>query len=235
MSQVLGTNQILHKFQAKNRDSEEFVNYFVKFLPENRIEDAIDLMILHYMPDELLSVAVDLPSKPKAVQAYAEVLRKTAKNEKLTLACFREGSDELVAVNFLTVQHKINLKGGFVHEEKAWQIYYGLVVSETIKADAFGKYGVDSYLSAYGMCVDRRYRNRGIATEMLRARCPLLKLIGLEVTATIFTVYGTQKAAAKAEWEDVYIRSYADINKEYPELDFSKNSEENFKIMAKKI
>lgn len=226
------SDQILHCFKAKNLDSDEIVQYYVKFLPLNRIDEALSLMISDYIPDELLSASIDLLNKPKAVAAYVKMLKGTAENQKLTIACFREGHDDIVAVNFLCVVNKADLKPGFVHEEKAWEIYYGLVVDEAISADVCGKYGVDSYLSAYGMCVSRRYRNRGIATEMLKARGSVLNLIGLKVTATIFTVHGTQKAALNAGWEDVHVRSYVDINKQYPDFDFSKIIVENSKIMA---
>lgn len=225
-------DQVIRRFKAKDLDSEELVEYFIKFLPENCIDDAVNFMISDYMPDELLSASIDLPNKPKAVDAYATLLKEAAEQQKLTIACFRERSDELIAVNFLHVLQKSALKPGFTHEEKVWEVYFGLVVDETIRADVFGKYGVDSYLSAYGMCVDRRYRNRGIATEMLKARCPILEMLGLKVTATIFTVHGTQKAALKAGWEDVHVRSYAEINKQYPEFDFSNIKVENSKIMA---
>jgi RimJ/RimL family protein N-acetyltransferase len=64
------------------------------------------------------------------------------------------------------------------------------------RADIMGKFNVERYLSAYGLCINSAYRRRGIATEMLRARVPYLKAFGLKVTATAFTGTGSQKAAA---------------------------------------
>lgn len=43
--------------------------------------------------------------------------------------------------------------------------------------------------------MNRKYRGRGIATEMLKARRPFLEALGLKVTSTAFTGIGTQKAA----------------------------------------
>lgn len=75
------SDQILHCFKAKNLDSDETVQYYVKFLPLNRINEALNLMISDYIPDELLSVSIDLPNKPKAVAAYVKMLKKTAENQ----------------------------------------------------------------------------------------------------------------------------------------------------------
>lgn len=68
--------------------------------------------------------------------------------------------------------------------------------------NVFEHYNVKEYLTAYGLCVDTEYRNRGLATEMLKARAPLLKALGLKVTTASFTGTGSQKAAAKAGYEE---------------------------------
>jgi RimJ/RimL family protein N-acetyltransferase len=64
------------------------------------------------------------------------------------------------------------------------------------RANTFEKFNVDRYLSAYGLCINKAYRRRGIATEILKARVPYMKLFGLKVTSTAFTGIGSQKAAA---------------------------------------
>ena len=55
------------------------------------------------------------------------------------------------------------------------------------QANLYEKYGVERYLAGYGLAVNRDYRGRGIATEMLKARVPLLKALGLTLTSTAFT------------------------------------------------
>ena len=63
------------------------------------------------------------------------------------------------------------------------------------------RYGVDQYLTAYGLAINKRYRGRGIATEMLKARVPICRAFGIKVTSTNFTALGSQLAAAKAGFE----------------------------------
>lgn len=53
----------------------------------------------------------------------------------------------------------------------------------------------------YGMGVSREYRYRGIATEFLKGRLPMMRELGIPFTSTLFSADGTQKAAAKAGYE----------------------------------
>lgn len=62
----------------------------------------------------------------------------------------------------------------------------------------FNKYNVDKYLGGFGLSVDPRYRKRGIATELLKARRSLLIDNDLKLTSTGFSGIGSQKAAEAA-------------------------------------
>ena len=98
--------------------------------------------------------------------------------------------------------------------------------------DVYAAYKVDKYLTAYGLCVDPKYRGRGIATEMLKARVPILKGLGLKVTSTAFSAIGSQTAAKNAGFEDVYVINYSNLEKIFPGFDFSKSVTKIFKTMA---
>lgn len=65
------------------------------------------------------------------------------------------------------------------------------------QADVFNRYGVDKYLCGLGLSVNPLYRSRGIATEIINARIPLLKHLGLTLTSTAFSAVGSAKAASK--------------------------------------
>lgn len=101
--------------------------------------------------------------------------------------------------------------------------------------DVYKAYNVDQYLTAYGLCVNPEYRGRGVATEMLKARAPILKALGLKVTSTAFTGIGSQTAAKKAGYDEVFVIPFADIEKMIPGFDFSKNVTKYFKTMALKL
>lgn len=105
----------------------------------------------------------------------------------------------------------------------------------TKQFDIFDHFQVDRYLSAYGLCVDPEYRGRGIATEILKARVPYMKAFGLKVTATAFTAIGSQAAAKKAGFEDIFAIPYMELDKMFPKFDFSLNPTKVYKTMALSI
>ena len=88
---------------------------------------------------------------------------------------------------------------------------------------------------AVGLCVDNKFRGRGIATEILKARAPLMKEIGLEVTSSIFSTVGAQKAAKAAGYEENYSVNYDDCHKKFPELNFSHVTKMSCKVLSMKV
>lgn len=82
---------------------------------------------------------------------------------------------------------------------------FGVMAHAQRQFNVFQHYNVSEYLIAYGLCVDTMYRQRGIATEMLKARGPLMSALGLQVTTTAFTGIGSQKAAAKAGYVENFV------------------------------
>lgn len=81
----------------------------------------------------------------------------------------------------------------------------------------------------------KNYRKRGIATEFLKARVSILKALNLEVTSTIFTVIGSQRAAKKANYDEVFSIKWMDVGKVFKDFDFTKGVAECCKILDFKI
>lgn len=71
-------------------------------------------------------------------------------------------------------------------------------------ANIYDTYGVNEFLGGIGLVVNCKYRGRGIATEMLKARKPFLKATGFQLTSTAFTGIGSQKAAKHAGYDENY-------------------------------
>ena len=85
------------------------------------------------------------------------------------------------------------------------------------------------------MIVTKSYRHRGIAVEMLKARVEILKAFNVDVTSTIFTVIGSQKAAVKANYEEILSVKWSEIAELFPNFDFSLSDCESCKIFDLKI
>lgn len=103
------------------------------------------------------------------------------------------------------------------------------------KFDAAEHYGVDHFLYGIGLVVKSTYRGRGIATELLKARAPFMKHLGLTMTSTIFSGIGSQKAAEGAGYTDDFVISYEEIEQNFPTLDFSAATATHCKTQSLKI
>lgn len=98
------------------------------------------------------------------------------------------------------------------------------------KFNVFDHFNVDHYLYGVGLCVDERYRGRGIAAEILKARALFLQVLNLSVTSTVFTTIGSQKASMKAGFTEQMSTSYEEIQKNFPAMDFSEANASHCKI-----
>lgn len=101
--------------------------------------------------------------------------------------------------------------------------------------NVFEKYKVNAFLTEYGLVTNRIYRNRGIATQFLKARVPILKALNLQVTSNLFTVIGSQKAAINANFDEVFAIKWTDVRNLFKDFDFSKSNAEFCKIFDFKI
>jgi GNAT superfamily N-acetyltransferase len=101
--------------------------------------------------------------------------------------------------------------------------------------DVMDHYKVDRFLSAQGLCVDSKFRGRGIATEILKARAPLMACIGLEVTSAIFSTLGAQKAALAAGYDWNYSIEFTELDKKVSGMDFSNGHGRSCQILSLKV
>lgn len=100
------------------------------------------------------------------------VFWKRVLSMKMSIVCFKEGSDEMAAVNLMYVSQNIPeipenrvFRGNAMQQLKSFYDFYGETTTSPYKV-----HNVDAYLSAVGLGVTKKYRQRGIAVEMLRAR-----------------------------------------------------------------
>ena len=103
------------------------------------------------------------------------------------------------------------------------------------KYDVYDVFKVEQYLTAYGLSVSSKYRGRGIATEILKARVPFCKAFSIPLTATLFTARISQKAAVKAGFTDGISVAYDDLAKIDPRFYFPNIESKELKLMCLKI
>lgn len=90
-------------------------------------------------------------------------------------------------------------------------------------------------MCAAGLYVDQKYRNRGIAVEMLKARHELGRAVGIQVSSNVFSSLGAQKAAAKVGFEESFSMLYSELPKLTADGHYPNIKDEYMKIMSKKL
>jgi GNAT superfamily N-acetyltransferase len=101
--------------------------------------------------------------------------------------------------------------------------------------NVFDHYKVDAYLGAMGLSVLPKYRGRNIGAQILKARVPLCKAIGVKLTTTVFTAIASQVLAKKVGFEDNYEETYEDMAKLGPHLTFHGINSKSCKLASLRI
>lgn len=220
-------------FKAKAPDSDELVNYTVQDLPEDRFEEAIEHLIGVFIHDEPMCRSKKLAEQPESVEGIREMWRELVQ-QRMALVCFQEGSDEIVGLNMTYVSSKDD-KEEHVVKGSLWQEVFDAVVYFSEQGNVYDKFQVTEYLAAMGLSVSPKYRGRGIATEILRARIPLCRATGLKLTSTVFTATGSQIPAAKVGFEESFAMEYAELAKANPRFVFPGVQATHCKMMSMRI
>ncbi|XP_055310841.1 uncharacterized protein LOC129573786 [Sitodiplosis mosellana] len=161
-----------------------------------------------------------MSNDPVAVEDFG-TMWKFIIQQKSTLVCFKEGSDDMIGVNLNLVSSKndhfleeINKQNQSVNSKLLIDIL-GLMYKDF---DTYEHYDVDEYLTSFGLVVDRKYRDRRIGEQFLRSRKPFCEAFGIKLTSTIFTSNFSNKIADNVGFKLDRVLSYADIRNDYPEF-----------------
>jgi hypothetical protein len=97
--------QIYHTFKAKDKDSDQLINYHVQDAPKDRFEEIVDFMVRDFLPYEAMCESKGVPKNEKCVEYFRELWRDFLKN-MVTLCCFKENCNDLISANVLFVHNK---------------------------------------------------------------------------------------------------------------------------------
>lgn len=98
-------SKIYHKFFAKDRNSENLIEYQIKKLPENLFENALELYERDFLPDETMCSTKGIHENENSLKEILSFWRHTME-EHLSLACFKSNNNELVAINVMCIKSK---------------------------------------------------------------------------------------------------------------------------------
>lgn len=218
-----------------DEDGVNLATYSIEDLQENYFEDTIKIMRYKHLVDEPMYSSKGVLDCPQSLQEMIFNWRKMMK-QKISLVCFKEGCDKIVAVNILGVVTEKEFDAPHNYQGRPWVEVNNL--KKFIKNnffDPFSHYNVDKVMFAAGLYVDEKYRKRGIAVQMLKAREEIAKAVGIEVSSNVFSSHGAQRAAEKCKFDENFSIKYAELPKFTKDGDFHDIREETMKIMSKKF
>ena len=97
--------KVWHRFRARDLNSDKLVEFRIEDLLESRVEDAFIHMKENYLKDEPFSEALggynDMEHFKDYKRGWTAILA-----QKMPLVCYKEGSDEIVGLNWNFVVHK---------------------------------------------------------------------------------------------------------------------------------
>lgn len=193
--------KVYHKFSVKDKESNEIVNYKVVLLLSKYFDESLDMLLKYYVKDETFCRSKRLCEKKEALEMCSEAW-SVALEQHLSIGCFKEGSNKLIAVNVMIIAH-FDDEDFCLNQQELVDILEVLTYTSK-QFNPFEHYKVSKYLTDYGLLVHPDYRKLGIATEMLKARIPMMKELGIELTASDFTGTGSQIAAMRAGYTETY-------------------------------
>ena len=123
-------------------------------------------------------------------------------NENISIFCHEGGKSEMVAINILGICSKDDDNTSFQVKSKDLSDMFMVMKYAEEKFNVFNYYGVEKYVTDFGLSVQQNFRKKGIATEMLKVRITLMQLLDINLTSTVFTGLGAQIAAKKIGFEE---------------------------------
>ncbi|XP_053698420.1 uncharacterized protein LOC128745385 [Sabethes cyaneus] len=203
--------KVWHRFQVRNPSTGTVETYCVQDLPPHRLDDAIEHMCRYFLCDEPICASLNLAQDPVGVEEITAIWRSIARQQCIVV-CFEEGRDEIVGLNMLTVISKEDSPLDVQFQSAAVKTFVECTVYMTNEAKLFERYQhANRFLSAWGLSVHPRYRGRGIATEILKARIAICRAFGLQLSATVFSHPGSQVPASKVGFRDVFAVKFTDL------------------------
>jgi len=97
----LQDSKIYSTFKAKDKDSDEIIEYSIQDIPEDKFEEAINLYFEHFIKDEVRK----LHENQNALIELRHVWMEGIKKSRLGVACFK-CDGEMVGVNILSITDK---------------------------------------------------------------------------------------------------------------------------------
>jgi len=210
------------RFERTMKDGS-LKNFKIHEVPEGWNEHIYQFMIDNYMYEEPFSVASGVCDEPEGFE-ITKRFWKWALTLNTCMVCSEDGVEENqqpTIVSFNVLLRFVKGSDEIPDYAKEPVSLLRILDDVTNRFNVYEHFRVNEYLGDAGLAVGTAYRGLGIVGEMLNARIPLCKALGIKVTETIFTSKATQIAARKGGFEPLMELEYSvleeKLNVKFPE------------------
>jgi len=185
------------------------VKFRIQQLTPDLRDAAIDHMTQYFVKREPLTAHLDFSTEPESIESIRELWRAGAAIGIGLVALLDDDSNPptIIGVNMTSLSKK-QKEDEKVLPGKKFNIVMDAVGQLTTEGNLFERYGVDEYMTAYGLSVHPDYHGLNVGNHLLAAREPLCKMVGIKMSATVFTAGVSQHLATKNKFEDIVVYDY---------------------------
>lgn len=233
-----GPPKVWKTIEIKKKDTDVPIKFSIQEIPEDRFEDVIDHMCKYFLADEPMSNSLNGINEPEYVETFRIFWNKFLK-QGLSVAAFTEnvngGKPIIAGCNILGLSFKgEKLDYNMIKSENGKKVMK-IIDELSKKANVYEKYGVDKYMTAFGLSVSPSYRGAALGGHLLDARVDIGREYNIPVTSTMFTSPISQKLAARCGFETLLEKDYVDMVDEKGNQVLPDIKVKSLKVMSKKL
>ncbi|CAL7952322.1 unnamed protein product [Xylocopa violacea] len=233
-----GQTKVWKVIEIKVPKSATPIKFSIQEVPEDRYEEIVEYMCKYFIVDEPICKSFNGINDPEFVEDFRQFWKEFIKHG-LTVAAFVEnpngGKPIIAAVNMLALSLKEDdMELDALKTEKGQRLMT-VLVNLSKEANIYEKYGVDRYMSAFGLSVHPFYRGAALGAHLLNARTDIGREYKISVTSTAFTSPISQKLAARCGFETVAEKNFNEFVDEDGNEILPGIESKCLKIMAKKL
>lgn len=222
-------------FESSDVPDEVISNniFRIEDLNADRFLEAIKLLKTHYLVENPMmsskNVLGDKISTAEIEEYWMNILE-----QKISIACFKDGSNEIIGLILLNVTSEQEFD--FKPNGESWsEIRRVLRFIKDIFFNPFENYCVEKILTSGGYYINQNYRHCGIEAELIKAISDVGKLFDIRISSETFSSTVWQQAASKNEYDEKFSINFKKLPKLVAEGYFPGLQEENLKLHCKKF
>lgn len=209
-------------------------NFWIQDVPPELDEQIVDFMCDSFLKEENMLSITKVREDPESYESIRMFWHHML-GQRIAIVAFSdwpngESSPTIAGCNITGVE----LKGHSYPKFPGDRLQKVVAALEYIehKVDVFERYGADACMTALGLSVSPLFRGQELGRELLLAREPLARAVGLKFTVTVFTGIASQKQSERAGFELLAEQKYTEYKPDGEEV-FPGAPCETFQLKAK--